>query len=301
MKRLLIAALALLVISLPIASRAAALAPTSSFDAGSVHVDQYGKGEPALILIPGLTDGAAVWQSTITKFAPTYRIYALTLPGFGGRTPIAAPMLDTVAADIAAFLPKAGKPILIGHSMGGFLTIRLAEEHSNLIRGAVSVDGLPVLAGMDKMNAEQRASATKPMVEGMSKATPEQFAQSFKNFIGYMTKSQNVDAVTALSQGANPAASGRYLQELASADLRPQLSKITVPLLELAPFDPTLDPYNPSSPTKSAAEKQQYYSQLIAPDPSAKVVLINDSRHFIMYDQPDAFFTAIQNFIKTLP
>ena len=297
MKRWFSATAALLML-FPMTARAADT--VTSFDAGSVHVEQYGNGEPALVLIPGLTDSAAVWQKTIAKFSPTHRIYALTLPGFGGRAPIAAPMLDTVVADIATFLPKAGKPVVIGHSMGGFLAIRLAEEHGDLIRGAIAADGLPVFAGMDTMTAEQRAAATADMRARLAAATPEQFMRGEKNVVAYMTKAQNVDAVAALSQGANPAATATYMQELVRADVRPQLAKITVPLLELAPFDPTLDPYNPSSPIKSAAEKQRYYAGLLAADPTAKVVVIDDSRHFMMYDQPDAFFTAVQNFLAAL-
>ena len=98
--------------------------PSSSFEAGSVHVDRYGSGSPALVLIPGLTDSAAVWDTTVARYQATYTIYVLTLPGFGGRAPVKAPMLDTVARDIAAFLPSANKPVLIGHSLGGFLAIR---------------------------------------------------------------------------------------------------------------------------------------------------------------------------------
>ena len=59
-------------------------------------------------------------------------------------------MLDTVDRDVAAFLPSANKPVIIGHSLGGFLAIRLAEEHSDLISGAVAIDGLPVFAGWIK-------------------------------------------------------------------------------------------------------------------------------------------------------
>ncbi|MFY9665357.1 MAG: alpha/beta fold hydrolase [Candidatus Cybelea sp.] len=129
-----VAAVALLTLFLPLLGAT----PTSSFDAGSVHVDQYGSGAPALVLIPGLTDSGAVWATTVARYQGAHTIYVLTLPGFGNRPMVAAPMLDAVARDIAAFLRRANKPVLIGHSLGGFLAIRLAEEHSNLIRGAIA-------------------------------------------------------------------------------------------------------------------------------------------------------------------
>ena len=112
----------------------------------------------ALVLIPGLTDSGAVWATTVARYQATHTIYVLTLPGFGGRKPIAAPMLDTVASDIAAFLPRADKPVLIGHSLGGFLAIKLGEAHSDLIRGAIAMIGLPVFDGFDKLTPQTRAA-----------------------------------------------------------------------------------------------------------------------------------------------
>ena len=275
---------------------------TASFDVGNTHVDAYGNGEPALILIPGLTDSARAWTATIAHFAPTHTIYALTLAGFSGRPVAAPPLVDKAEADVAALIVREHlkKPVVIGHSLGGFLTIRFAEEHSALIGGAVAVDGLPVLAGMDALSPQERIAAATKMSQRMSKATPEQFLQGEKQIIPYMTKPQNVAAVTALGLGASPAASGEYMQELGGADLRSQLSLITVPLLELCPFDPTIDPLNPSSPMKTAQAKQQYYVRLLAADPTARVTVIEDSRHFIMFDQPQAFYDAVGGFLKTL-
>ena len=103
------------------------------------------------------------------------------------------------------------------------------------------------------------------------------------------------------NDGADPAASGEYLSEMFTTDVRPALSNITVPLLELAPFDATLDPFNPQSPLKTAAEKVAYYQSLLAGDKTAKVQLIDNSRHFIMYDQPQAFYDAVSAFLKSLP
>jgi pimeloyl-ACP methyl ester carboxylesterase len=83
-----------------------------------------------------------------------------------------------------------------------------------------------------------------------------------------------------------------------SADLRSGLSKVTVPLLEIGPFDASLDPQNPYSPMDSLAKKQAYYQQLLAGDPTAKVQMVDDSRHFIMLDQPKKLFSAMDAFLS---
>jgi pimeloyl-ACP methyl ester carboxylesterase len=289
----------LIFIAAPISVRAAA--PVASFDAGAVHIDQYGSGSPALVLIPGLTDSGAVWDSTVARYQGTHTIYVLTLPGFGGRPPIAPPVLETVAGDIARFLPQAKKPVLIGHSLGGYLAIRLAEEHSDLIRGAIAIDGLPVLPGMDAMTPQARDGIAAAVGTQIRNASPATFEAAERAQVAYMTKPANVDTALSFGKGANQAATAMYMQELLDSDLRPALSRITVPLLEIAPFDATVDAQNPARPLKTSEEKQAYYASLLAGDPTAKVQMIDDSRHFVMLDQPAAFYAAIDAFLAKLP
>lgn len=275
-------------------------APTTSFEAGSVHVDQYGSGSPALVLIPGLTDSGAVWATTVARYQATHTIYVLTLPGFGGRKPIAAPMLDTVASDIAAFLPRADKPVLIGHSLGGFLAIKLGEAHSDLIRGAIAIDGLPVFDGFDKLTPQTRAAIAARVGGRLAQQTRSQFESAEREQVSYMTMPANVNTAMTFAQGANMAATATYMQEMLAADLRPDLSKVTVPLLEIGPFDATIDPQAPYNPLTTLQQKQAYYQSLFAGDPTAKVVIIDNSRHFIMLDQPEKLFAAIDNFLASL-
>jgi pimeloyl-ACP methyl ester carboxylesterase len=277
---------------------ALAQTPIATLNAGAVHIDRYGSGNPPLILIPGLTDSGSVWNTTVARYSGAHTIYVLTLPGFGGRPAIVAPMLDTVDRDIAGFLlTLKSKPVIIGHSLGGFLAIRLAQEHSDLIRGAIAIDGLPVFPGMEKMTPQARGAAAAALGGRVAKASPADFAAAQAYRIGYLTKPANVQTALSFSAGANVAATGSYMQELMAADIRHGLSKISVPLWEIGPFDATIDPENPYNPMATLASKQAYYQGLLEGDPSAKVVMIDDSRHFIMLDQPERLFAAIDSFL----
>ena len=88
----------------------------------------------------------------LRRFSPDHRIYALTLAGFDGRAPVAAPMIDKVVADIARFIEarRVDRPILIGHSLGAFIALRLGVEHAKLIGGLVTLDGYPVFPRSQK-------------------------------------------------------------------------------------------------------------------------------------------------------
>jgi pimeloyl-ACP methyl ester carboxylesterase len=262
--------------------------PAASFAAGSVHVDVYGTpGKPALLFIPGLTCGAWEWSGEIARFSPSYRIYALTLPGFDGVPTIKTPLFDTVSSDVWAMMQQQhiDRPTIVGHSLGGTLAILLAEQHPDRLRKVIAVDGLPVFPGTQLMTASQRAAMAQ---------RSSQFPASQKSALQYMvTAPADVDAIAAATAKADPAATGRWVYEDLMLDLRANLKNVTIPIVEIAPFDPSLDPYGPAR-IADAAGKQRYYASLFEGAPRTTVKVISPSRHFVMYDQPAALHTALE-------
>src|SRR4051812_22966301 len=86
-----------------------------------------GRG-PAVVLLHGMLDSAAGWQS----FAATLgrRCLALDLPGFGRSDLPVRGRLDAYADDVAAALREAGvqRFVLVGHSLGGGVATAVAER-----------------------------------------------------------------------------------------------------------------------------------------------------------------------------
>jgi pimeloyl-ACP methyl ester carboxylesterase len=278
-------------------------APLRSFDAGSLHVDVYGTPERrALIFIPGLTCGPWEWSGEIARLSPTYTIYALTLPGFDGHPAIKPPLFQTVTGDFWTLLQTQSivKPVLIGHSLGGTLAIMLAEQHSDRLGGVISVDGLPIFPGMDRMTADQRAQAAAQMTAAMAQAsTPEQFAAMEKTYVlpNLMTSPDDIAVVAPLTARSDIAATAAWTSEDIALDLRPQLTTVGAPLLVIAPYDAALE----GKMLPDAAAKRSYYEALLANDPAANVQMIEPARHFVMYDQPQKLHDAIASFVRQHP
>lgn len=276
-------------------------AASQSFSAGSMRVDVYGTaGKPAMIFIPGLTCGPWEWSREIALFSPDYRIYALTLPGFDGQPAVAAPLLQTVSDDFWTLLQTRGieKPVVIGHSLGGTLAIALAEQHADRIGAIVSVDGLPVFPGMEHLTDAQRRSAGERFAAMLGAASTReqfQFAEQTYALPALMTSPTDIAAVAPLVARSDPKASGAWAAADVAGDLRPALKNVTVPLLEIAPYEAS-----PRSPIQSAQAMQAYYASLIAGAPHAQVQVIENSRHFVMYDQPERLDAALAAFVKTL-
>jgi len=269
---------------------------TRSFDAGSLHVDVYGGGAQALIFIPGLSSGPWSWAEQIAHFSPSYTIYALTLPGFDGRTFAASPdLFGSFSGDFWSMLDAQhiSHPVVIGHSLGGTLAIDLAEQHPDRLRAAIALDGLPVFPGVAQLTDAERAAAATRMTAAIS---GESHAQLLAYEIGFMKTVGTIDPsmVQTLAEkcaNSDPKAIAAWGAADIGTDLRPQLKNATVPLLELMPYA------KPSMYSQS--QTLAFYQMLLAGAPDAKVVPIEGARHFAMIDQPTAVDAAIMQFLES--
>jgi pimeloyl-ACP methyl ester carboxylesterase len=276
-------------------------AAVTSFEAGTMHVDVYGvTGKPAIVFIPGLTCGPWEFSREIAQFSHGYTVYAVTLPGFDGQ-PAAKTQtpFETVSSDFWTMLQAHDivKPVIVGHSLGGTLAIDLAEQHPDRLTAIVAADGLPVFPGFETMPAAQRAQAAERLKSMMSSVTsPAQFEMVEKMYVlpALMTSAQDIAAVAPLVAKSDPQASGVWAAEDTSIDLRPGLKNITVPLLEIAPYDKGLQ----GSHFKDAAALKTYYASLLAGAPHAQIEVVENSRHFMMYDRPERFDGVLSAFVK---
>ena len=282
-------------LSLPVQAEQAAInAPAQQQACACFDVKVVGQG-PAIILIPGVASSGDVWQSTVEALQAHYQLHVLTLAGFAGVKPL--PMQSWGEGYLAlqqdAILhyideQQLQKPVIIGHSLGGYLALALAAKAPEKIAGAVNVDGLPALGALFANNSSDNKQTTDssntapqrfdPMAMAKSMASSEQWQQQI---VKDMYRS---DGMT----------SGRVMGELMQADLRPQLSQIRVPVLTLAALQH-------GAPYSTPEQVQANYEQQLANAPEAyhQFAFARDSRHFIMADAPQWLNQQLQQFLRS--
>jgi pimeloyl-ACP methyl ester carboxylesterase len=257
-----------------------------------------------------LACGPWSYQDTIAAEAKSHAVYAVTLAGFDGVPIGATPSLGAAEASLVTLIAieKLDRPVLIGHSLGGTLAMRFGEDRPDLVRGIVSVDGLTIspLLPLDAAPAERAAGAQR-FTTFVANQDPAAFAAGAAKVMNdYVTDPALAKHAAALAARSDQQAVARYGGELQSTDLRPGLSKLTVPLLFVAPIPGLpLPSYMPASMASLSDEQRLgatlgFYTPLLTGAPNLKIVPISNSRHFVMLDQPAAFRAALDSFVATL-
>jgi pimeloyl-ACP methyl ester carboxylesterase len=105
-----------------------------------LHYIERPGASPAVLLIHGLPGTAEDWD-LVTRRLPGRRTVAIDRPGFGfssgGYFPFSR-QLQAVQEVIERL--HLGRPILVGHSYGGAISLGFAERHPGETRGLVLVD-----------------------------------------------------------------------------------------------------------------------------------------------------------------
>jgi pimeloyl-ACP methyl ester carboxylesterase len=266
----------------------------TSLHVGAAYVTRSGNGPHAVILIPGLASGAYVWEGISPSLAARYTVYAITFAGFDGEPPVQPPYFDAFTKSIEDLIAQEhlAKPILIGHSLGGALALRVAEEQPDRIGGALIVDSLPIFPPPQPGETpEQRKAQATSFRDSFLSTTPDQFADTVRRFVSYLvTDPKNVDLITSRYLRSDRATYAGAAYELVLSDLRPDLGKITAPIGLLVPADTEAN----------APQTVTLYTQLYAGTAHLMVTPIFPSKHFIMYDQPQQFANAVNAFLASV-
>ena len=96
---------------------------------GAVRYARFGSDRaPQLLLLHGLGDSLAGWVRVLPALARSFRVHAIDLPGHGLSAAPPDWRLATLLAAVRAYAERLDRPLLVGHSLGGWLAARLALE-----------------------------------------------------------------------------------------------------------------------------------------------------------------------------
>ncbi|MBM7074379.1 alpha/beta hydrolase [Shewanella sp. 202IG2-18] len=268
-----------------------------------IKVDALGTNQESnIVLISGFISDKRVWQPIATKLADQHRVHIVSIAGFG-ETPKCnhfSDIYNVAKNDISKYITanQLKNTSIVGHSMGGLLALDIALHQDITIIGVLSVDGLPFIGPVfSRSNAtqvsdlSQQAQFIRTMYQT---ATPDKMAMMTMQSAHIQTKQQGkVSELLNMAKQSDPQTAASAMYSVMTTDLRPGLSKLTVPYLLLGAsggFD--LD--------KDKQAMENLYKGQIVNQINAQVTMNTQSKHFLMWDEPHWLQAQISDFVEGL-
>lgn len=110
---------------------------TTTFKKGSVTFSDTGKGR-LVVLLHGFLGSHHIWENTISELSKSYRVIAIDLPGHGTTDCFGyVHTMELLAKCVKAVMDslRLKKYVIIGHSMGGYVGLALADLYPDNLKG----------------------------------------------------------------------------------------------------------------------------------------------------------------------
>lgn len=233
---------------------------------------------PAIVFLHGTRLTRSMWRAQMIGLADAYRVVAVDLPGHGALADEAF-TLDAAADAVAAAIREtdAGRAVVAGLSLGGYVAMHLAARDAGLVRGLVlsGATAEPVAWRAVPYQALGVALARLPI--GWLDAADRWFFRSrFPAEIGG----------PVIAGGFWYRGGGAAVLSLVGKRFVPRLAAFGGPVLLLnGVYD---IPFRVSAPVFARAA------------PQARLVRLSGAVHLANLDQPRAFNAAVRGFMASL-
>ena len=192
-----------------------------------------GKGDRSIILVHGFGEDCRIWKHQIKHLENEFRLFIPDLPGTGlsqiGTDDLS---VESMAEIIKQMMDeeKIDQCIMLGHSMGGYVTLAFAELYPERLR-AFGLIHSTAYADSDEKKAAREKSITfikeHSAAEFMKTTIPNLFSQSFN--------SEHKEQVDELIEQGNQFTAEALMAYYTAMINRPNrshiLQKTTVPVL----------------------------------------------------------------------
>ncbi|HEU4656061.1 MAG TPA: alpha/beta fold hydrolase [Capillimicrobium sp.] len=236
---------------------------------------------PAVLFTHGFAASSRMFSAQLPAVARTHAAIAWDMRGHGASDypdDPAAYSTPLVMEDMLALLDGAGaeRAVLVGHSVGGYLSLRFAVLHPERVRGLVLVDCAPGYRRDDRRAewnryCERRAAAFE--AEGL----------------GALTDSDEV-RVAGHRDATGLAHAARGILTQQDALVIDALPTLAVPTLAVAGRHDVYDGYDYVSPVEYMAGKI----------PQAELTIFEHSAHAPCMTEPDAFNRRLASFLESI-
>ena len=241
-----------------------------------VRYQAVGEGEP-VVLVHGLAGSTRWWVRSLPALAKHYRVYMVDLPGFGrqrGRRRLVRWWRKKQGFELARAADwlgdwmeatGVGPAHLVGHSMGGYICLKLSTERPRSVRRLVLVSPAGVPTG---------------------RSIPGYFVPFLATSRYVDPKFLNIWALDVLRAG--PSTLFRATREIVSEDVREELANASSPTLLVWGRHDDLVPLELGEALREGI-------------PDSRLLVLEKAGHVPMFEQTEDFNEAVTGFLSGGP
>jgi len=249
-----------------------------------------GKGRP-ILCIHGLTANSRFWDCMASALSPQHRVIAMDIRGRGlSDKPNTGYSIERHCRDILALMDDQGleRAVLMGHSLGAFISLVFAAKHPQKVSRLILVDGGGKLS---ETQMSKVFAGIKPSLDRLGKTFP-----SFKDYVSQMKQAPYLQPwnsymetyfhyeVEKVKGGLRSRVHPKHIKEeaknLGKVDSRQFYKKVTSPTLILRATKGLLAKDDLVLP-KDVAER------MVRGIPNAKKVDLKGTNHYSILLQPN--------------
>lgn len=250
---------------------------------------QDGEGIP-LILLHGFCERKEIWSQFIPTLAKEAKVIALDLPGFGENKAMDADIsIDNAAELVEAFLKsiEVRQAIIIGHSLGGYVALALAEKFPQRI------SGLCLFHSTAKADSDEKKRTRDKTLVFLEEKGIEAFAQNLVPPLfakeNQQKLSSQIDEVKQMVRQSHLEMAMVYTKAMRNRpDRMNVLKEAAYPCLFIAGKDDQAVPY------------ADLVEQSKLPKANSKLISLEHCAHMGMYEQEEQSQEALLDFIKLI-
>lgn len=161
---------------------------TFDYKDATISYELTGNGLPVIVLLHGFGEDSTVWSNQIAFLQNQYTLVVPDLPGTGGSYFKDTKNADSIEhyADLIADLLKhenIKNCIMLGHSMGGYITLAFAEKYSSILQGFGLIHSTAFADNEEKKITRQKGIAMMEEYGGyafLKNTTPNLFSARYK-------------------------------------------------------------------------------------------------------------------------
>jgi len=254
-----------------------------SSDGSEIVYEVKGKGDTAIVFVHGFSCDRSYFDNQMDFFATKYRVVAVDLAGHGASDKLRQSYtIELFADDVIAVIMKLQlkRVILVGHSMGGYVTLEVASKLQGKVIGLVTVDTL------EDVSAKFPKKLVDNLLNGFATDYKGTMSNFVKSFFPKTTDKKLVDKIVNDMSAEPKFVAISALKNLVNYNNNKLLQKVESLNIPVYAINTDLNPTNEKA-------NRKYFKEY-------NLVIMKGLSHFLMLEDSEGFNDILDGVISDL-